>query len=224
MFQIKKGRTTLNDCCLDYTKFDVLRYGVTISLTVTTSWLHHNTSGEQRNPPSSIPDFQPGFVQSYHVIILVHVTKIWINWHDTLYNKAVNLTEERWNPKGRSHIGSRVMRDYAPTQLESSRTGLLFADRTGTREPWMRRRRGLVWKARKRRRDGSTSARVWSMRRTSARMLPSTSWKAPWCQCGCPGSRRKASRRAADDTTEAAVRTRKRRKMGGPIEGCPEKP
>lgn len=40
------------------------------------------------------------------------------------------------------------MRDYAPTQLESSRTELLFADRTGTREPWMRRRRGLVWKAR----------------------------------------------------------------------------
>jgi hypothetical protein len=64
----------------------------------------------------------------------------------------------------------------------------------------------------------STSARVWSMRRTSARTLSSTSWKAPWCQCGCPGSRRNASRRGADDTAAAAARRRRRRrKTGGPI-------
>ena len=64
----------------------------------------------------------------------------------------------------------------------------------------------------------STSARVWSMRRTSARTLSSTSWKAPWCQCGCPGSRRNASRRGADDTAAAAARRRsRRRKIGGPI-------
>jgi hypothetical protein len=56
-------------------------------------------------------------------------------------------------------------------------------------------------------------------------MLSSTSWKAPWCQCGCPGSRRNASRRGADDTAAAAARRRRRRrKMGDPITdgGCGE--
>lgn len=37
-----------------------------------------------------------------------------------------------------------------------------------------------------------TSAREWSMRRTSDRTLSRTSWKAPWCHWGWPGSRRKA--------------------------------
>jgi hypothetical protein len=76
---------------------------------------------------------------------------------------------------------------------------------------------------------GSTSARVWSMRRTSARTLSSTSWKAPWCHCGCPGSRRNASRCAAADAAAATARTvRRRRRMGGPMEGeetlCPGSP
>ena len=33
---------------------------------------------------------------------------------------------------------------------------------------------------------------MWSRRRTSDRMVSLTSWKAPWCHWGCPGSRRKA--------------------------------
>ena len=38
----------------------------------------------------------------------------------------------------------------------------------------------------------NTSAREWSMRRTSDRTLSLTSWKAPWCHWGWPGSLLKA--------------------------------
>jgi hypothetical protein len=56
---------------------------------------------------------------------------------------------------------------------------------------------------------GSTSARVWSMRRTSAWTLSSTLWKASWCHCGC--ARWNASRCATDaDEATATVRTVRR--------------
>lgn len=51
----------------------------------------------------------------------------------------------------------------------------------------------------------NTSARVWSMRRTSDRTLSLTSWKAPWCHWGCPGSRRKASGAADADWMATTV-------------------